>query len=331
MMRILGTHRFCQLALVAVVAMAIASSDAMAWSYGSWGSSGSYGGYVYSGSYGSYGSGGCYGSYGSGGSYGGGLLARMRANRAARRAARASYGSYGSYGSSGSYGSYGSSGCCGSCGGAIYYSAPVENSAPVETPAEAPTEAPVPDASTSSASSASIAVTLPAEATVFVNDQKTTSTGSLRNYVSRGLEAGRTYAYKLRVEFELNGEPVVEQKLLKLRAGDSLEVSFGSEDSSNLATIGEPVDTELKIGVPADAQVFLSGMPTKQQGTQRSFTTAQLAPGQVWNDYTVRVELERDGQKLVEERTLTVVGGQTYELAFDFDAQDDLKLAQLSK
>lgn len=321
MMKILSTKKFCQLALVAVAVVAMANNDAMAWSYGSWGSSGSYGSYGSSSSYGSYGSGGSYGSHG------GGLLARMRANRAARRASRSSYGSYGSYGSSGSYGSCGSCGgyaCCGSSGGVIYYSAPQE----------VPTEAPTPDPSAPSASSASdsasIAVTLPANAKVFVNNQETTSTGSLRNYVSKGLEAGKTYAYKLRVEFELNGEKVVEHKVLKLRAGDSLDVNFGSEDSSQLAT-EEPVDTELKVVVPAGAQVFLSGTATKQQGTLRSFITKRLASGQAWDDYTVRVELEQDGQKLVKERTLTVVGGQTYELAFDFGAQDEIKVAQLAK
>jgi len=189
-------------------------------------------------------------------------------------------------------------------------------------------------ASTSAASTAnaSIAVTLPADAKVFVNDQETSSTGGLRNYVSKGLEAGKTYAYKLRVEFEQEGEKIVEHKVLKLRAGDNLEVSFGSEGSSQLASgeIEEPVNTELKVEVPADAQVFLSSVATKQQGTLRSFITQRLVSGQTWEGYTVRVELERDGQKLVKERTLTMVGGQTYELAFDFEAQDDdMKLALL--
>ncbi|NOY29100.1 MAG: TIGR03000 domain-containing protein [Planctomycetes bacterium] len=179
-----------------------------------------------------------------------------------------------------------------------------------------------------SKTSASIAVTLPVDAMVFVNDRETTSIGSSRNYVSNGLEAGKTYAYKLRVEFEQDGEKIVEHKTLKLRAGDNLNVSFGSEDSSQLAT-EEPVDTELKVEVPADAQIFLSGVATKQQGTLRSFITKRLVSGQTWDGYTVRVELERDGQKLVQERTLTMVGGQTYELAFDFDAQDDIKIAQL--
>ena len=293
-------------------------SEAMAWSHGSWGSSGSYGS---SASYGSYGSsGGSYGS--SGGSYGssgGGLFSRMRANRDARRAARSSHGSYGSYGSSGSYGSYasyGSSGSYGSTGssgsygsaGAVSYSEPVEVAA----------------------GSASIAVSLPADAQVFVNDKLTTSTGSARNYVSRGLEQGKTYAYKLRVEFEKDGEKVVENKVLQLHSGDSLDVSFGSGEQPQLAADTPPVQTELKLDVPAAAQVFLSGAATKQTGTTRSYITQRLASGEIWTGYTVRVELEQNGETLVQERTLTVTGGESYQLAFDFEAPADATLAQLA-
>ena len=43
----------------------------------------------------------------------------------------------------------------------------------------------------------------------------------------------------------------------------------------------------------------------------------------------VRVELERDGKTLVEEKTLSIVGGKTYELTFDF-ADDAAQVASLN-
>jgi uncharacterized protein (TIGR03000 family) len=79
--------------------------------------------------------------------------------------------------------------------------------------------------------------------------------------------------------------------------------------------------TRLTLHVPADAVVTLAGVPTKQTGETRQYTTTRLASGQVWDDYTVVVSLERDGQTLREERTLKLTGGQSQELSINFDTQ----------
>jgi uncharacterized protein (TIGR03000 family) len=79
--------------------------------------------------------------------------------------------------------------------------------------------------------------------------------------------------------------------------------------------------TRLTLHVPADAVVTLAGVPTKQTGETRQYTTTRLASGQVWDNYTVVVSLERDGQTLREERTIQLTGGQAQELSIDFDSQ----------
>jgi len=308
------------MAIAAVVAMC--AGDAMAFGHrrGGWGSSGS------SGSYGSYGSSGSSGSYASSGSSGsgshGGLFARWHARKAARASASSgSYGSYGSSGSSGSYGSYGSSGSSasagsyGSSGGVYYESAPVEMEV---TPDAA--EPPAPP-------QASINVTVPADAVVFVNDRPTTSTGVSRHYVSRGLSHGRTYAYDVRVEFERNGEKVVENRVVRLHAGQTQTLSFG--EGEQVAKEAEPAKTQVTLHVPADAKVTLAGAETRQTGEARTYVTTNLADGQQWDGYVVRVTLDRDGQTLTEEKTLSIVGGQSYELSFDF-ADDAAKVASLN-
>jgi len=89
-----------------------------------------------------------------------------------------------------------------------------------------------------------------------------------------------------------------------------------------LAAATGPAKTELKLRVPENARVSLAGLPTKQTGAERTFITDLLTAGQEWEGYTILVELERDGKQLVQERTLKIEGGQTYELAFDFDATD---------
>ena len=180
--------------------------------------------------------------------------------------------------------------------------------------------------------SASIEVSLPANAKVFVNDAATTSTGSTRSYVSKGLKSGQTYAYRFRVEFEHDVENVVENKTVKLKAGDKVAMSIVSSDvAPELADAAGETKTELKVAVPADAKVYLSGNLTKQTGTERTYTTHRLKPGEQWSNYVVRVELEIDGKPVVQEQSLEIEGGESYELAFDFEGQDSLQIAQISK
>lgn len=333
-MRFQGTAIKWHFIALAGIALAATASDASAFgrrggSYGSYGSGGSYGSYASSGSYGSYGSAGSsasYGSYASSGSYASagssgrqGLFARWHARKAARKASAGSYGSYGSAGSYASSGSYASAGSYASSGSYGSHYVPVEYSAPVEAEpycADCVGGAAVSTSTELAANGeAAIHVDVPADARVFVNDNLTTSTGSDRQYVSRGLAEGMSYSYKLRVEFQRDGEAVVENKTVRLQAGQTVDLSFGAGEPTLAA---EPAKTELKLSVPADAKVFLAGAATSQQGESRTYATDTLAAGQSWDGYVVRVELTRDGQTLVKEETLTITGGETYELAFEF-------------
>jgi uncharacterized protein (TIGR03000 family) len=352
-MRTLGNAKLCLVAALAAGIVAVSASDALAWwgkhRGGSYGSYGSYGGsYASYGSYGSYGSAGSYDSYGSYG--GGGLFARWHAKKAMRKGygsygSYASYGSYDGYGSSGgyavSYGSYGSYGSSGSYGGVIYDAQPAD--AMSAEPPAAPTEAAPQDGAapqtpqpglegtppqappSASAREASIWVSVPADAKVFVNDLATRSLGTERHYVSRGLERGRSYSYKLRVEFERDGQPVVEDKLIRLQAGSSVQLAFGNGQPAEEAT----AKTELKLHVPAEAKVTLAGAATKQTGEVRTYATSGLKTGQKWNGYTVRVELEQEGKTLTEEKTMDIEGGKSYELSFEM-AGDSLKVAAVN-
>ncbi len=89
------------------------------------------------------------------------------------------------------------------------------------------------------------------------------------------------------------------------------------------------VKTRLTLHVPAEAKVTLAGVPTKQSGEVRQFTSTRLSPGQVWDDYTVEVTMERNGQTVREERTISLTGGQSQELSIDFANQAE-PIAQLT-
>ena len=62
-----------------------------------------------------------------------------------------------------------------------------------------------------------------------------------------------------------------------------------------------------------------SGNATKATGETRVFRTAGLTSGQAWEGYTVKVEVERGGRMIVQEKTITLNGGQAQELSFDFN------------
>jgi uncharacterized protein (TIGR03000 family) len=234
----------------------------------------------------------------------------------------------GSWGSSGgsSGGSWGSSG--GSSGGYSVQSvpsAPAAAPAPGVVPGEVPADgavAPTNGASIGSGRAAILSVRVPAEAKLYVNGMLTRSTGSERRYISNGLRPGFNYTYELRAQTERNGQMVEERKVVQLQAGQTAEVDFplnGGEQADE-RTATRPLQTTLKLRVPADAKVFLSGTESKSVGSTREFVTTKLAPGQSWDNYTVRVEFELNGQMVSKTEKISLSAGESRELTIDADA-----------
>ncbi len=246
--------------------------------YGSSGYSVSYGSSGYSTSYGSSGYSTSYGSSGYSTSYGssGGV----------------------SYGSSGHTTSYGST-------GTVYYGASTQSySNPVVNVASSTT---VDDA-------VYLTVSVPSAAKVYVNDKLTTSTGSVRQFVSRGLLAGKSYKFEVRAELTTaDGQVVTENKTVVVGAGADEQVQFAFNETK------APVNTSLTLNVPEGAKVTLAGNTTKASGSQRVFQSSHLQLGQAWDDYVV--EVEHDGQ--VKRQSIRLIGGDQLELSFDFQPQAD--------
>ncbi len=71
-----------------------------------------------------------------------------------------------------------------------------------------------------------VTITVPQDAVVFVNDVRTTATGSSRSFVSFGLTAGNEYDYVIRAEVTRNGRKFVETQVVTLTAGERDSVSF---------------------------------------------------------------------------------------------------------
>jgi uncharacterized protein (TIGR03000 family) len=99
------------------------------------------------------------------------------------------------------------------CGGTTYV-----NSGIAETVVQNVTPSP--------ADSALITVHVPADAEVFVNGYRTSSTGEQRRFVSRGLSADRARSYEVSAVLRRNGRPMVETKVVRLHGGQQAELTF---------------------------------------------------------------------------------------------------------
>ncbi len=181
-------------------------------------------------------------------------------------------------------------------------------------PAPAPGNAAPPDTGTEASyrrNSAILNVSVPAEAKVYVNGYLTKSTGERRSYISRNLVGNSSYKFELRAELIVDGEKIEQVKSIDLRAGQNESLAFDLRP--------ENPETTLTLHVPEDAKVTLGGAETSATGTVRVFSTKTLPKGQQWSDYKVVVTLDREGNKLSKEQTISLKSGDTRDLTFDFD------------
>lgn len=296
--------------------------------YASSGGGGSSGGVYRRSSYGS--SGGNYSGvgYGSSGGAGSSGHSYSQANYGSSGGgySRASYGSTGGSYYSGSVQSHGSVGSSYESSQPIYNS-PSTNAPIYDAPMVSPTSGTKPTYQWSNQVTSSnqqvisrdeihLNVRIPEAAIVYVNGNRTNSSGALRHFVSKSLDTGASYRFEVRAEREINGRTIAENKTIVLAAGGSELVEFSLEDKAQIA------ETVLTLNVPSDAKVTLAGNGTKSLGESRTYRTKELATGQVWEDYKILVNW--NGQ--VKERTIRLIGGDDLEISFNFDEASNVAM-----
>lgn len=163
---------------------------------------------------------------------------------------------------------------------------------------------------------------VPEDALVFINGQATSSTGGLRLYVSPNLKPDTLYTYAIRTEVIRDGKSLRQTRTVQLQAGAIESLSFDFPEASpalgaSQGSTSQQLTTSLILHVPSDAKVTLAGLETETSGAQREFTTTLLS-GSSWVGYAIRVEIQRDGRSLVQERTVDLRPGDCRELRFDF-------------
>jgi len=122
-------------------------------------------------------------------------------------------GCNGGYSCNGGYGCYGCSGCYGPAAAPVTPVKPAERMPAPKQREEARSAAP-----------ATIVVSLPADATLRVDDYTTVSKSASRVFVSPTLDAGKEYYYTLTGEIQRDGKPVVATKQISIRAGEETRV-----------------------------------------------------------------------------------------------------------
>ena len=139
------------------------------------------------------------------------------------------YGCYGCYTSYAYAGGYGCGGGCHGCYGGSSYAPRAPDYGP-PPPAGEPIPPPAPGApgkpERKSGTEARLIIELPADAALYVDDQRMKSSSSHREFTTPALDRRATYYYILRAELVVDGQRHSETKQVILRAGERIKASF---------------------------------------------------------------------------------------------------------
>jgi uncharacterized protein (TIGR03000 family) len=150
-------------------------------------------------------------------------------------------------------------------------------------------------------------VSVPNDAKVLVNGSETTSTGSLRRFVSRGLQEGATYDYTVTMVVDNVEKPIEETQVISVTAGELSKVSFEELE----------LTTSLTVHVPEESTVWLAGNMTDSTGATRTFETSALPTGSTWENYEIRVVTTHAGGEQTVSKVIDLAAGDDVELSFD--------------
>ena len=162
-----------------------------------------------------------------------------------------------------------------------------------------------------------MSVVVPEDARVYVNGILTSTPGTHRRYVSHGLMPGFRYTYEIEAVVNRSGRLIRDSHVVSVRAGETRDLALNLSDSPSATAVA----TQLTVHVPEDAEVQLEGRTASASGATRRFTTLDLPKGEQWDSYRVVATVHRDGQLVRQEKTLSMVGGESHELRFNFDSE----------
>jgi uncharacterized protein (TIGR03000 family) len=88
--------------------------------------------------------------------------------------------------------------------------------------------------------SATLIVTVPADAKVWFNDTPTTSSGQFREFDTPPLAPGKRYTYTVRARWKENGHEVTQTQQVQVTAGVHLHVDFPNSPKTTGEALAVP-------------------------------------------------------------------------------------------
>jgi uncharacterized protein (TIGR03000 family) len=158
---------------------------------------------------------------------------------------------------------------------------------------------------------ATVVIKAPTGVRILVDGQETNRNTAEEVFTTPALEPGRTYQYVFKAEAVRDGRTVTDVKRVMVQAGRQAEVDFTDLAGDR----GAAEAAKVTVRVPEDAKLYVDNVQCPLTSTSRTFETPKLQPGRRYF-YTVRAEVERDGQPVSESRRIYVEAGQTTNVDF---------------
>lgn len=153
---------------------------------------------------------------------------------------------------------------------------------------------------------ATIVVTLPADARMYVDDQLMTLTGAVRTFRTPPIPTGeRPKPYTIRIEYERNGRTEKETKSVELELGKVSRVHFPEPAAGASARIN--------VRAPMGATLSVEGR--EFPADTREIITPVLRPGDDYT-YTLKLTRTRDGKVETVSRDVTFRAGGSVTVEF---------------
>jgi uncharacterized protein (TIGR03000 family) len=154
---------------------------------------------------------------------------------------------------------------------------------------------------------ATIIVTLPVDARLYVDGTLMTLTGAVRTFRAPNLQPNLKYTYTIRMEVERNGKKLEDSKTVELQPGKTTQVVF-AEPAPASGT------ARLDIKVPAGATLTVEGQA--YAAGQQSIQTPALESGKDYV-YTLKLENDRNGRKETLTRDVNFRAGEVVAVSFE--------------
>jgi uncharacterized protein (TIGR03000 family) len=163
------------------------------------------------------------------------------------------------------------------------------------------------------ATQATVVVTLPADAKLFVEGKLIDQTGPIRAFRTPELQptpAGQSYEYTMSIEVVRNGRTFKPEEKVRVEAGKVARVNFAEPGPGSGNT------AQIRVRMPADAVLTIDGRSWSATEGQAIIRTPELRAGQD-HFYQLKIEVVRRNERHTMTRDVAFRAGQELQVEFE--------------